>query len=210
MSADPRKTMTPELSVDDGPGSGCGELGSLLRAPSSRTRAAGAAGATDTLGATSAAGAAAVLGRIVEVDGAGAVGVEIPGVPGARAARLAVSLSRDELLAARQTRRSVVLVFENGDPALPIIVGLLQAAGPAPAARPAGSARDPGSQGPRVLEADVDGKRVRITAQDEIVLECGSASITLRRNGRVVVRGTYVESYSDGTNRIKGGQVRIN
>jgi uncharacterized protein (DUF2345 family) len=56
----------------------------------------------------------------------------------------------------------------------------------------------------------VDGKRVRVTAQDEIVLQCGSASVTLRRNGRVIIRGTYVESRSEGTNRIKGGQVQIN
>ena len=60
------------------------------------------------------------------------------------------------------------------------------------------------------IEADVDGKRVRVTAQDEIVLQCGSASVTLRRNGRVVIRGTYVETRSEGTNRIKGGQVQIN
>jgi hypothetical protein len=61
-----------------------------------------------------------------------------------------------------------------------------------------------------VIEADIDGRRVRIVAQDEIVLECGSASITLRRNGRIVIKGTYVETCSEGTNRIKGGQVRIN
>ena len=60
------------------------------------------------------------------------------------------------------------------------------------------------------IEADVDGKRIRVTAQDEIVLQCGSASVTLRRNGRVVIRGTYVETRSEGTNRIKGGQVQIN
>ncbi len=63
---------------------------------------------------------------------------------------------------------------------------------------------------PPVIEADVDGKRVRIVAQEEIVLECGNASITLRRNGRIVIKGTYVETSSEGTNRIKGGQVRIN
>ena len=65
-------------------------------------------------------------------------------------------------------------------------------------------------RGVPVIEADVDGKRVRIVAQDEIVLECGQASITLRRNGRVIIRGTYVETHSEGTNRIKGAQVRIN
>jgi hypothetical protein len=61
-----------------------------------------------------------------------------------------------------------------------------------------------------VIEADVDGKRVRLVAKDEIVIECGKASITLRRNGRVVVRGTHVETNSQGVNRIKGGQVTVN
>ena len=69
------------------------------------------------------------------------------------------------------------------------------------------SAADGGFQ---VIEADVDGRRVRIIAKDEIVLECGQASVTLRRNGRIIIRGTYVETHSEGTNRIKGGQVRIN
>ena len=63
---------------------------------------------------------------------------------------------------------------------------------------------------PVVIQADVDGTRVKITAKDEIVLECGLASVTLRRNGRVIIRGTYVETQSEGTNRIKGGQVQIN
>ena len=63
---------------------------------------------------------------------------------------------------------------------------------------------------PQVIEADIDGRRVKIVARDEIVLECGEASITLRRNGRIIIKGTYVETSSEGTNRIKGGQVRIN
>jgi uncharacterized protein (DUF2345 family) len=66
------------------------------------------------------------------------------------------------------------------------------------------------AQEPQVIEADVDGRRVKIVARDQIVLECGEASITLHRNGRIVIKGTYVETASEGTNRIKGGQVRIN
>jgi hypothetical protein len=60
------------------------------------------------------------------------------------------------------------------------------------------------------LNVMVDDKRIEIEGQDEVVLRCGKASITLRRNGRVVIRGTYVESRSSGTNRIKGGSVLIN
>jgi len=108
-----------------------------------------------------------------------------------------------------QTGQPVILLFENGDPKLPIVVGLIQS----PIMErvlAAGSQATTSGSAPHVIEADVDGKRVRVVAQDEIVLECGSASITLRRNGRVVIRGTYVETHSEGTNRIKGGQVRIN
>src|SRR5262245_9042253 len=122
-------------------------------------------------------------------------------------ARLAVSVTRDRLDTAIAQCQQVVTLFEHGDRTRPIIVGFIESV-PAPA--------EPVEVGPvlpdrpSVVEADVDGKRVRITAQDEIVLQCGSASVTLRRNGRVIIRGTYVESRSDGTNRIKGGQVQIN
>ncbi len=78
------------------------------------------------------------------------------------------------------------------------------------AAPATGSPTPPADPAMQVIEADVDGRRVRIIAKDEIVLECGQASVTLRRNGRIIIRGTYVETHSEGTNRIKGGQVRIN
>jgi hypothetical protein len=87
------------------------------------------------------------------------------------------------------------------------VIGLLA---PAPSARPESEPAQPIGQATKPLEALVDGKRVVIDAQDEIVLRCGEASITLRRNGRVVVRGTYVETRSRGVNRIKGGTVQIN
>lgn len=120
-----------------------------------------------------------------------------PAVP----ARLAVRTTRTRIEQAIVARHQVVVVFEGGDRAKPLIVGFIEALDrPQPDVPP----------GSPVIEADVDGRRVRVTAQDEIVLECGSASVTLRRNGRVVIRGTYVETRSDGTNRIKGGQVQIN
>ncbi len=61
-----------------------------------------------------------------------------------------------------------------------------------------------------VPEVVVDGKRTQIEGSDEIVLRCGKASITLRSNGRLIIRGAYVETRASGTNRIKGGSVLIN
>jgi hypothetical protein len=125
------------------------------------------------------------------------MGDDGPAVP----ARLVVRTTRARIEQAIAARRQAVVVFEGGDRSKPLIVGFIE-----PLEQPQPDA-PPGSP---VIEADVDGRRVRLTAQDEIVLECGSASVTLRRNGRVVIRGTYVETRSDGTNRIKGGQVQIN
>ncbi|ATB51515.1 hypothetical protein [Corallococcus macrosporus] len=56
----------------------------------------------------------------------------------------------------------------------------------------------------------VDGKRVHIEGQDEVVRSRGKARITLRRNGRVSIQGVEVESSAVGNHRIKGGTVGIN
>jgi hypothetical protein len=153
------------------------------------------------------------VGKLVRLDAAGVLTVSVPGRSHPVPARLAVAVARARVERAIEAGQEVVILFEAGHPERALVVGFIEPLEPAsipsvdaevalPAAEP--------SPPPQVVEADVDGKRVRVIGQDEIVLECGNASITLRRNGRVVIRGTYVETHSDGTNRIKGGQVRIN
>jgi hypothetical protein len=56
----------------------------------------------------------------------------------------------------------------------------------------------------------VDGKKVTLTGEEEVTLQCGKASITLTRAGKVLITGDYVLSRSRGVNRIKGGSVQIN
>lgn len=159
------------------------------------------AGPTAVSTSTTAKGdpAAAYIGHIAELRSDGTLTVTYPGIATPIPARLAAAATRDRIETAILLQQSVVLLFEQGDPQRPIIIGFLSAV-----------VEEPTRQGAPTIEADVDGKRVRVTGQDEIVLECGQASITLRRNGRVVIRGTHVETNSEGTNRIKGGQVRIN
>lgn len=98
-----------------------------------------------------------------------------------------------------QIGRPVVLLFENGDPRLPLIVGVVE--DPlAPAAE----------RTPSTATVIVDGERQLIEAEREIVLRCGDASITLTRAGKVLIQGRYVLSKSSGVNRIKGAAVDIN
>ena len=58
--------------------------------------------------------------------------------------------------------------------------------------------------------AVVDGKRVRIEADSEISLKCGKGSITINKQGKIVILGTDLISRSRGLNRIKGAAVNIN
>lgn len=143
--------------------------------------------------------------------------VDIPGTNGGpRPARSTVPLDPQILAHAIAWQQEVVLLFEEGDPLRPLILGLVQPMSETPQLdmileadrRLAGDAE---SEAPAPsLEAKVDGKRVVVSAEDEISLRCGKATITLRRNGKIVIRGTYVVSRAEGTHRIKGGSVQIN
>ncbi len=57
---------------------------------------------------------------------------------------------------------------------------------------------------------EIDGRSVVLEGKDELVLRCGEASITLRRNGRIVIRGVQIEVRAAGSNKIRGGSVQIN
>jgi hypothetical protein len=96
----------------------------------------------------------------------------------------------------RDIGREVVLLFEQADVGKPIIMGLLQ---PTPAPAKAGT-----------VAVERNGERLTLTADREIVLRCGKASLTLTRAGKVLIRGAYLLSRSSGVNRIKGGSVQIN
>lgn len=56
----------------------------------------------------------------------------------------------------------------------------------------------------------VDGKKVVIEGEEEIVLKCGDSSITLTKAGKILIRGKYLLNRSSGVNRIMGGSVQVN
>ncbi len=60
------------------------------------------------------------------------------------------------------------------------------------------------------VEVSADGQRLVLSAGQEIELRCGSASITLTRDGRIRLRGVQILSRATGVNRIFGGSVQIN
>ena len=51
---------------------------------------------------------------------------------------------------------------------------------------------------------------VRIEANKSIVLRAGEGSITVRADGKILIKGKEIVSHAQGTNRVKGGAVAIN
>ena len=95
--------------------------------------------------------------------------------------------------------RSVALMFEGADRARPIVIGWLREAH-----------SDLGLDAPQSVDVDADGERLIVNAKEQLVLRCGSASITLTKAGKVIIRGAHIVSHSSGVNRVKGGVVHLN
>jgi len=101
--------------------------------------------------------------------------------------------------AARRKARAAVMRTEDSTSRW-LLVGLVRE-------RVASKARD-AKRGR--LEVAVDGERIRLEAEHDIELKCGAASITLRYDGRIEVKGTHILSASRGPNRVKGATIALN
>ena len=140
--------------------------------------------------------AGAVVGMLAGFASNGAVPlVTYPDQPGTAALPARSTITLD----ARHLGRQAVLMFDGGDPYRPLVVGCLVDEGQPSLPEIAGQ-----------VDVEADGRRLVVSAKDRIVLRCGKASITLTREGKVILNGEYVSSHSSGVLRLKGGSVQIN
>jgi len=136
-----------------------------------------------------------VIGLLVGFNNEQVPLVAFPGNP----EETAIEARSTTVLRSDDVGKEVALLFEGGDPKYPILIG--------PIRHPV-KAKDTPQRDPTT--AEIDGERIVFSAEKEIVLKCGKASITLTKAGKVLIRGAYLLSRSSGTNRIKGGSVSIN
>lgn len=143
------------------------------------------------------------VGRVAGTTPSGEILVKFSGY-NPTAARL-LAPARSTALGKTILGKEVLLVFENGDLSHPIIIGFLD--------NPLDDIisertikEDPDQQ----KDAYVDGSRITLEAKQEIILKCGKGSITLHKDGKIVIKGTRLLSRSTGSNKIKGARVNIN
>jgi len=132
-----------------------------------------------------------VIGALVGFAEDGAPLVDFPGNPHDDP----IPARTVTMLRAEDVGREVALLFEGTDSTKPVLVGPIL---------------NPSAADTLKLAVRHNEDRIELAADREIVLKCGSASITLTRAGKVLIRGAYVSSHSNGVNKIKGGAVHIN
>jgi len=138
-----------------------------------------------------------VVGIVVGIHDKAVPCVSFPGCPleSGVNARTTVSLTRVDI------GQQVALLFESGDLKKPVVIGKIQSLAPR---------TDEPKNTPATVETTLDGDTLTLSADREIVLRCGKASITLTKAGKIVIRGAYLSNRSSGVNKIKGASVQIN
>ena len=136
-----------------------------------------------------------VIGLFLSINNKGLPMVAYPGNTEETAvtARSTVAMQNDDIGC------EVALVFEEGEPGKPMIIGKIQHVD-----------TDNNMQKNEPVNAVLDGESIVLSARQNITLKCGKASITLTKSGKVILRGAYLLSRSSGVNRVKGGSVQIN
>lgn len=87
--------------------------------------------------------------------------------------------------------QTLLLTLERGDPSLPVIIGRVADTLPPPSL---------------TLKAE----ELNFEGREQVVLRCGEASITLKADGQVLVKGSRLLSRASESNKIRGATVLIN
>jgi uncharacterized protein DUF6484 len=145
---------------------------------------------------------AVVVGRLVGFDSAGAplVTMDSGGLGPILPASSCVSLRLQDV------GREVVLMLSTTDPQQRLLIGVVQS-------MTRDTLIESSDTEPRKrqdLEFEIEGKTIVISAAESLTMRCGDSSITLTRDGKVVIRGIHVVSHAAGVNRIRGGAVQLN
>ncbi len=133
---------------------------------------------------------ATLLGRLVAID-AGRPTVEFDAGEGLQKATARVLQDMAAGGEPWAVGQSVLLTLERGDASLPVIIGRVADTLP-----------------PTTLTLKAE--ELNFEGREQVVLRCGEASITLKADGQVLVKGSRLLSRASESNKIRGATVLIN
>lgn len=147
------------------------------------------------------------VGQIEYISNEGVAYVDFPGnSSGAvRARSLIADRSVEPRLREGEEKPKVLLMFENANPNRPIIVGFINDK----VLRENES--DPNLDSSQSLkQLYFEGERLIFDARQEVMIRCGKSSISLQRDGKIVIKGATINSRASKLLKLKGSMVTIN
>lgn len=97
-------------------------------------------------------------------------------------------------LGADDVGSEVALLFEDGREDSPLIIGRIV---------------DPIRKDTPVIQSD-DNEPIKIESKKKLELRCGKASIVMKSDGTVTIRGTQILTRAERQNRVQGATVSLN
>ncbi len=140
------------------------------------------------------------VGRFSSIENNGKIYIDFEGNTGGPVlAKSCVKVSQ------KDKEKNLFLMFEMNDPAHPVIVGLFEERHAFDVHK-----HELNVSREKIKNIEIDGERFIFNAKKEIVLQCGKGSITIRKDGKIIIKGSNLLSRASGQNKIKGGSVAIN
>ena len=139
-----------------------------------------------------------LIGQLIAVDPDGRPLVDIPGCIGPCVARLLQDVLNLAEINEIELPTMVLLAVPAVDDDSPVILGLINDTLSQPSQKheidlPCGDKQ----------HVSIDGEQVMLEAKEEMVLSCGKSSITLKKNGKVIIKGVDLINRAARTNKNK-------
>lgn len=157
-----------------------------------------------------------IIGTLTGLDKQGRALVDFAG----NVSKLPMPAITTVALGQQHSGRQVALLFDQGNPEKPVIMGLIHSPlqelienfeiTATDESSTEMKANDDKHVANKMNDVYLDGERLVLEGKKEIVLKCGDSSITLTKAGKILIRGKYLLNRSTGVNRILGGSVQIN
>jgi hypothetical protein len=142
------------------------------------------------------------LGRIARVDADGTVLVNVD--DDAKAPLRCIALETASAVTPLGADDLVIVVRGNASGGMGVVLGRPGMPWVSAPGAPPGMVIVPGDQ------PDDPPVSLTLQATDELTLRVGDGSITIRKDGRILIKGKDLVSHAQRMNRIKGGAVSIN
>lgn len=143
-----------------------------------------------------------LVGRVVSIDDSGSPLIAFDEASKQNPVKAMTTVN----VSANDIGKEVAISFAQNKQGMPIIMGVIRNLLDDVIAAPEQTSGETGDK-PEVI---VDGNKLELSAPEEVTIRCGKASITLNKDGKILVKGEHALNRISGAFKVKSGSVELN